>query len=96
MKARQVEEIIRNQGMERGVVYILASLVEQVNQIEKNLNLMAQVQHQMTDTVANVVEGVGGMRSHMISTLRKSGINVDSEEMESDGLGSSTHLIGKQ
>lgn len=94
MKAREVEQIIRAQGIERGTVFILTSLVEQVNQLEKNVTLMGQVQLQMTDTVANVVEGAGAMRHQMISTLKKNGL-VTSEEIESDGLGP-TDLIGRQ
>lgn len=93
MKAREVEQVIREYGMERGTVRILTALVEQVNQLEKNVTLMGQVQLQMTDTVANVVEGAGAMRRHMISTMQKHGM-VSSEEIESDGLGP-TDLIGR-
>jgi hypothetical protein len=94
MKSRDVEVILRQRGLEGGTLYILTSLVEQVNQLEKNLQLMAQVQHQMTDTVANVVEGSLGMRNQMMQTLKKAGVQVSSEEVESDGLGP-THLIGR-
>jgi molecular chaperone GrpE (heat shock protein) len=94
MKSRDVEVILRQRGLEGGTLYILTSLVEQVNQLEKNLNDVAQVQHQMTDTVANVVEGSLGMRDQMMQTLRKAGVQVSSEEVESDGLGP-THLIGR-
>lgn len=93
MKARQVEELLKNRGMERGTVHMLTYLVERNNALESQLNQMAQMQMQMVDTLQNVVTGTTGMRTQMIKTLRENGINVESED---DGLGPSTQHIGEQ
>lgn len=95
MKAREVEQIFKTHGAERGALVVCTALVEQVNQIEKNLKETAMLTHQLVDTVSNVVEGTHAMRGQMIGSLKKAGISVDSEEVESDGLGPATNLIGE-
>lgn len=95
MKARQVPEMIKAMGYERGSVHIMSALVEQVNQQEKQIQELTGMLNKMVDTLANVVEGSHGMRSEMISTLKRAGINVSAEEKEGDGLGPATELIGQ-
>lgn len=90
MKTREIEEIVKNRGFERGMVYIAQALNEQVNQMAKAISELEKAMHLLADTQMNVVKGVGGVRSELVGTLRKAGLSVEEPK---DDLGPSTQGI---
>lgn len=90
MKTHLVREKIKELGGERGVIYMLEHLQEQVNEQKRTILEMGQQLLAMVNTLGNVVEGTVNMRRGMESALKRSGIMVESED---DGLDPSTHNI---
>lgn len=90
MKTREVENILRNKGMDRGVVYMLEYLVEKTNSLEKNLVDCAQLLNALVDTVSNLTNASSEAISQQKKLLARHGIAPD----EDDGLDPSTHNIG--
>ena len=91
MRTREIEEILRNRGSERGTLYVLQALNEQVNQMAKAISELEKACHLLADTQLNLTQGVGGVQAQLVETLRKAGISVEGQS--EDDLGPSTQGI---
>ena len=91
MNTREIEEIVKNRGFERGMVYIAQALNEQVNQMAKAISELEKACHLLADTQLNLTQGVGGVQAQLVETLRKAGISVEGQS--EDDLGPSTQGI---
>ncbi len=91
MKTREIEGILKNKGTERGTLYVLQALNEQVNQMAKAISELEKACHMLADTQLNLTQGVGGVQAQLVDTLRKAGISVEAPD-EGD-LGPSTQGI---
>lgn len=87
LRAREVEGIIRERGIERGTVHMLATLAEQQIALQKDMRLLAE----SVDMMANIVQQFGVISENMKNTMEKLNSDIENE----DGLGHSTQLIGK-
>lgn len=84
MKAKDVQSYIRSNGFERGVTIVLESLVERVNQVQRDMQEMANIQNKTIDTLANLAGGVMSVKDHVVKL---------SSDMAHPELGPSTHSI---
>ena len=89
MKSRQVAEILRNQGAERGTQVILEALVEDVNTMKKAISELAGMQDKQLDMMSNVINGAHAMRGEMMKAMSKAGL-LEHE----DDLHPSTQALG--
>ena len=95
MKANQIEDALKQRGMERGTLYVLTALAEQINSIERAMIGVTKTQIAVVDSLQNVVNGTAMMKSELMKELKKSGMMVNAENAD-DGLGDSTHMIGEK
>lgn len=56
--AREVRNIIREKGIERGTIYILEHIVEYQTELKRQLFDIAQMVNQLTNITSQVVSGV--------------------------------------
>lgn len=81
MKQRDIATIIKNRGLEKGVVYVLEAMYEDVTVTKKNLVALAGMVDTIIDSLNNVVNGAEGMKRQMQSTLQKAGIMVEADDL---------------
>lgn len=81
MKSRQVSEILRNQGYERGTQVILEALAEDVNTLKRHQSEMAGMMDKVITALNNVVMGAQGMREEMRRSMRKAGLLEHEDDM---------------
>lgn len=85
MRAREIEEEIKNRGFERGVVYVLSALAEQNNQNKRDIREMAV----MLDKVIDMSGGIMAVAENMKGALEGFG-----SDMREPSLGASTQHMG--
>lgn len=81
MKQRQVSEIIKNQGAERGTVVILEALVEDINVLKRAVSELAGMQDQLINTMHNVVNGAHNMKMELATRMKKAGLLEHEDDM---------------
>lgn len=62
LKARDVEEIIKNRGFERGTVHILSELTSRMAVVEKGVAEMAGIVDQLSTIVSNFTHVAHNMK----------------------------------
>ena len=77
MKTRDIENVLKNRGFEKGTLYMLQALNEENRTLRKSVTELAQLLNHMVDTMQNVVNGVHGMREEQIKALKKAGVLMD-------------------
>lgn len=87
LRARDVEDIMRYKGQERGTVHMLATLAEQQIALQKDMRMLADSVNMMAD----IVQQFGVISENMKNTME----SLNSDLQNEDDLGSSTQLIGK-
>jgi hypothetical protein len=92
IKTRQIEQTIRDRGMERGMIYLFEMQQEQIKQIDGSVRQMAALLDKMIDTLNNTVQGAAAVKQDLINTLGKAGITVGSEPAD-DGLDPNTQSL---
>jgi hypothetical protein len=66
-RAREVQMILQNKGMERGIVLLLQELFERQSVVEQSVSEMLSMQLKMADLIAQTVDGAVAMRQHIES-----------------------------
>lgn len=78
IKGREVEDIIKNRGFEKGVMYILVTLIERSNSLEKALIDVSQQLNQMVNIIDQFTHVAENMkRSHERMEKRLKGVPDD-------------------
>lgn len=86
IKTREIKTVIKAQGYERGTLFVLESLSEEVKQNARDLKELAHMFDKMVDSMDGMMTVAGRMKE----TIQK----FDKEEAEPD-LGSSTQGLGR-
>lgn len=92
MKIRNIEKILRDRGVEQGVIYLLQLQQEQINQLDGSVRQMAQLLDKMIDTLNNTVQGASAVKQETMNLLSKAGIFVGAEKPD-DGLDPNTQAL---
>lgn len=88
MKTRDIKDILRNRGQERGVLFVLESQNEQIIALHRGLKDCAIAIDKVIDIVSTLVQ-VG---ENMKSTIEKVNKQVGEDRYD---LGDNTQMIGK-
>lgn len=88
MKTRDIKDIIKNRGLERGTLFVLESQNEQIIALHRGLKDCAVAIDKVIDIVGTLVQ-VG---ENMKSTIEKVNKQVGEDRYE---LGDNTQMIGK-
>ena len=64
-KSREVQMILQNKGMERGVALLLQELFERQSVVEQSVSEMLGMQLKMADLIAQTIDGAAAMRQHI-------------------------------
>lgn len=86
IRARDIEDIIRNRGMERGTVHVLQTLAEQQRELMSNQRELGDLINSMMDIIPALVTVGEGMKS----TIEK--LNSDAAHAE---LGHNTQSLSE-
>lgn len=89
MKTRNIADIFRDKGMERGTLHVLEMQQEQLNTLQRSIRELAAMQDQIITSLQNVVAGTTGMRHEMMKRLKQAGL-----AMPDDDLDPNTHSLG--
>lgn len=84
IRARDIEDILKNRGPERGMMYLFSTLAEQQIALQQDTRRMAQALDQMSDIITAFTTVAEGMKS----TIEK--LNGDAAHEE---LGHATNII---
>lgn len=76
----EVQLIIMNKGMERGMIALVTELFERVASIEANLRDAAVIQLQMASQLEKIVDGTGNIRKE-VERLRRSHHGGESDDL---------------
>jgi hypothetical protein len=64
-RATEVQIVIMNKGMERGMIALMQELFERIAECEANVRDIGLIQLQATTQLAQVVDGAGAMRQQV-------------------------------
>jgi lauroyl/myristoyl acyltransferase len=83
LKARQVRDILRDKGTDKGVVYVLETLAEQDAHMMKRLVELAQYFDKMVDTMTGVTDLAGRMKAEVqrIASEREDDFPPNTEDL---------------
>lgn len=85
IRAREIEEQLRNRGFERGVLYVLQVLAEQQIALQNSQRDQADMLNKMTDIQIGLVTVGEQMKNHLQQ--------VDRMMNEEDGLDRNTYAL---